>query len=143
MSQALTSLYDALMANEDRMREAVSRIPQQVDCYRTQKEVFEVAYTIAEAEGIREAMAAISRVLNTFGMATRRAQDRTTYMQARADAASDAPAPQRPDDVTSQPRVDIEDGLNRITVDIDAELARLKREAELARLTREAEHDGE
>jgi len=117
--QALTGLHDALMANEDQMYSAVSRLQQQVDSYRTKKEAFRPAYTAAEAESIRETMTALSGALNGFGMTTRRAKDRTTYMQPRAGVASDELAPQRSDDVTSQP-----------LVDIDAELERLKREIE-------------
>ena len=127
----LTTQYQSLQGEEEKLTGASQRLQAKVDAFRTKKETIKATYTAAEAQTrINEAFTGISEEMGDVGMAVQRAEDKTEQMKARAGAIDELMASGALDDVVSGPRDDIQAELDRVgaTNGVDAELARMKSE---------------
>jgi phage shock protein A len=125
----LDSRHRMLLADEERLTEVTLRVRKKVDAFRAKGEVLKATYTAAEAGSrINDAISKISDELGSFGMAMRRAQDKTTYMQVRVATDNDLTVAARFDSVTGLPDEAIQANLDRIGGDIAAELEWLEGE---------------
>jgi phage shock protein A len=127
----LTTQYQSLQGEEEKLTGASQRLQAKVDAFRTKKETIKATYTAAEAQTrINEAFTGISEEMGDVGMAIQRAEDKTEQMKARAGAIDELMASGALDDVVSGPRDDIQAELDRVgaTNGVDAELARMKTE---------------
>jgi phage shock protein A len=127
----LTTQYQSLQVEEEKLTGASQRLQAKVDAFRTKKETIKATYTAAEAQTrINEAFTGISEEMGDVGMAIQRAEDKTEQMKARAGAIDELMASGALDDVVSGPRDDIQAELDRVgaTNGVDAELARMKAE---------------
>ncbi len=127
----LTTQYQSLQGEEEKLTGASQRLQAKVDAFRTKKETIKATYTAAEAQTrINEAFTGISEEMGDVGMAIQRAEDKTEQMKARAGAIDELMASGALDDVVSGPRDDIQAELDRVgaTDGVDAELARMKAE---------------
>src|ERR1700750_2946402 len=121
--------YAQLQAEEEKLTVASQRLQTKVDTFRTRKETIKATYTAAEAQTrINEAFSGISEEMGDVGMASRRAEDKTAQMQARAGAIDELLASGALEDASGMPRDDIQAELDRMGAggSIDLGLGRLK-----------------
>ena len=94
----LAAEQTALRADEERLSAAVHRLQQKVEAFRVHKETLKARYTAAEAAASAGlVLGGISEEMSDVDLATRRAEDTTAQLQARANAldellASGSPA---------------------------------------------------
>ncbi len=122
---------DGLVAEEEKLTAAATRLQAKVEAFRTQKETVKATYTAAEAQTrIGEAVSGISEEMGDVGLAMQRAQDKTAQMQARAGALDELLASGALEDVTAPAggRDDIQAALDAAHADttVDRQLAALK-----------------
>ncbi len=127
--QDLQAQHEQLSNQEAKLVESSQRLQAKVDSFRTQKETIKATYTAAEAETkIGEAVSGISEEMGDVGMAMQRANDKVAQMQARAGAMDELLASGALDDVTSNPRDDIQAELDKMSasssVEADLEMIR-------------------
>src|SRR6201989_3129885 len=125
----LQAQYAQLQAEEEKLTVASQRLQTKVDTFRTRKETIKATYTAAEAQTrINEAFSGISEEMGDVGMASRRAEDKTAQMQARAGAIDELLASGALEDASGMPRDDIQAELDRMGAggSIDLGLGRLK-----------------
>lgn len=76
-----------LRAEEERLTAAAERLQVKVDAFAHWKETFKVGYTLTKAETyVNETVTGISEEIADVELATRRAQDETAHIHARAVA---------------------------------------------------------
>jgi phage shock protein A len=129
----LTPQHENLIKQEENLTRAVKGAQAKVDAFRTQKETIKANYTAAQAQTrIAETLSGISEEMGDVGMAIQRAQDKTSQLQARADAMTELTASGALDDplasLTTGDDIDVE--LNRLSsgTGVDSELERMKLE---------------
>lgn len=122
---------DRLTEQEGRLTVQVQRLEAKVEAFRSQKETLKASYSAAEAQTrIGEAYAGISEELGDVGLAVERARARTEQMQARADAVEElmqggGAVPGETQGDAAQRQI----AAMAATVDVEGELARLRRPA--------------
>ena len=92
----------ALRADEVRLSAAVRRLQAKIEAFRLHKEIVKARYTgpqAAASAGL--ALSGISEEMSDVDLATRRAEDTTAWLQARADALNELLASGTLADVTA------------------------------------------
>jgi phage shock protein A len=119
----------ALRADEERLSAAASRLRAQINGLAAHKEVLKAHYTAAQAAaGADQAFGGIWEQMADVDLATRRAEDTTARLQARASALDDLIASGTLADVT------ILAGDDEIQAQLDALTTRAVVEEELAKI---------
>ena len=91
----------ALRADEERLAAAVRRLQQKVEAFRVHKEMLKARYTASEAVASAGlVLGGMSEEVGDVDLATRRAEDTTARLRARADALDELLASGGPADVT-------------------------------------------
>lgn len=135
----LAAEQTALRADEERLSAAVARLRQKVEAFRVHKETLKARYTAAQAAASAGlVLGGISEEMSDVDLATRRAEDTTARLQARADALDAMLATGGPADVTGLASdQEIQAQLDAVTTQaaVQEELAAIK--DELAAKTRQ------
>jgi len=135
----LAAEQTALHADEERLSAAVARLRQKVEAFRVYKETLKARYTAAQAAASAGlVLGGISEEMSDVDLATRRAEDTTARLQARADALDEMLATGGPADVTGVASdQEIQAQLDAVTTQaaVQEELAAIK--DELAAKTRQ------
>jgi len=122
----------ALRADEEKLSAAASRLQAQINGFAAHKEALKARYTAAQAAaGAGQAFGGIWEQMGDVDLATRRAEDTTARLQARASALGDLIASGTLADVT------VLAGDDEIQAQLDALTTRDVVEEELAKLKRQ------
>jgi phage shock protein A len=124
----MESQHQQLTEEESKMEQALAALQENVNHFRTQKEVLKAQYTAASAvNSVNESAAGISAGVSDTGAALDRAQDKIATMQARAGALDELLQSGVLEDVGGGGD-DIQKELDEVTsgADVDSELAALK-----------------
>ncbi|NKQ58891.1 PspA/IM30 family protein [Amycolatopsis sp. K13G38] len=128
----LTTQRDSVAAEEEKLKAASERLRAKVEAFRTRKETIKATYTAAEAHTrIGEAVSGISEEMGDVGVAMRRAEDKTSQLQARAGALDELLASGALDDATRPAgRDDIQAQLDAVSADaqIESQLAQMRKQ---------------
>src|SRR5580658_5594967 len=82
--------HQQITDQEQKLEQTLSQLQQQVNEFRTKKEVLKAQYQAAQAAtSLNESVAGISNTLGDSGAALQRAQDKIANMQARAAATDE------------------------------------------------------
>jgi phage shock protein A len=125
---AMETQHQELAEQEQKLGQALSKLQERVNNFRSQKEVMKAQYTAAQASAsVNEQAAGISRDFGDTGEALERAQDKIATMQARAGALDELLQSGVLEDVGGQTD-DIQKELDEAgsAADVDRELAALK-----------------
>jgi len=119
----------ALRADEEKLSAAASRLQAQINGFAVHKETLKAQYTAAQAAaGASKAFGGIWEQMGDVDLATRRAEDTTARLQARASALDDLIATGTATDVT------VLAGDDEIQAQLDALTTRAVVEEELAKI---------
>ena len=126
----------ALRADEEKLSAAAGRLQAQIKTFAVHKEALKAQYTAAQAAGASQAFGGIWEQMGEVDLATRRAEDTTARLQARASALDDL--------ITSGPATDVTvlAGDDEIQAQLDALTIRDVVEKELAKIKDQLASDG-
>jgi phage shock protein A len=127
----MTTQYQALQADEERLVRASQNLQQRVDAFRTKKETIKATYAAAQATTrIGEAFCGISEEMTDVNLAIQRAEDKTAQLQARGAALDELTAAGILDDPTGYGKDDITRELEALSAGsgVENEMARLRNE---------------
>ncbi|HEX7815117.1 PspA/IM30 family protein [Dyella sp.] len=128
--QSLGKARDNIAAQADKLISYQHTLESRIEQFRTQKEVMKSNYAAAQAQiKVTQSITGVGDHLNHVGDAMRRAEDKVTGMQAKADAMADlmhAGVLKDPLDHRSTTERELQD--LRSANALDAELAKLKAE---------------
>ncbi len=128
----LSAAQAALRADEARLSAAVRRLQPKVEAFRLHQELRQARFTTAQAVNpAGPPLGGISAELVDLDLATRRAEDATARLQARADALADRLASGPPADLTCLATA------GEIEAQLDAVAIRARAEEELAEIKNE------
>jgi phage shock protein A len=121
--------YELLSEVEEKLTTVSQEFEIRTNGFRSQKETLKATYTAAEAKSrIDRAFSEIVHEREEFGLKTRRAQDRTTYMQMRLDSDREVAATGAADNAPPPGRREMRTAEEGLSADIVAELELLKNE---------------
>ncbi|NUP50561.1 MAG: PspA/IM30 family protein [Catenulispora sp.] len=127
----MSTQYQALQADEERLLRASQNLQQRVDAFRTKKETIKATYAAAQATTqIGEAFSGISEEMADVNLAIERAEDKTAQLQARGAALDELTASGILDDPTGTGKDDITRELEALSAGsgVENEMARLRNE---------------
>lgn len=136
----LDAQHAQLLADEERLTQAVQALGRKIDSFRIQKETIKAKYAAAQAQTrISEAFAGISDEIGDVSAAIARAEDKTAQLQARAAAVGELVDTGALDDLSGLSKDSLTRELDSLSANasIEAELDALK--AELDAPTRHKE----
>jgi phage shock protein A len=122
----------ALRADEEQLAASTRRLQRKTEAFGLHKETIKATYTAARATAsVSQIVGGASEELGDVGLATRRAEETTARLQARAEAlaeliASQSPAPETPDASATLDQIQAELDAVTIKAAVDSELARIK-----------------
>src|SRR5438067_3138301 len=129
--QDLDAQIQGLEQQQEKLVASERQLQAKIEAFRSEKEVIKAQYSAAEAQvRIGEAATGIGEQMADTGLAIERARDKTSQMQARANAIEELTAAGTLEDFTSGGQTQLDRELSQLASQsqVDSDLARLKAE---------------